>query len=330
MAIGPVGAIGFPLIAFWKLVQRWWVHPSKYRMRNLINIIEAHHDYGDVSFDTQYHPLKQGDTLTVYHGFRDFPHAVELALHGLSGKVRAARVYSYESDNNPYGLFVTIAKKVATEFVGGYGVQAIVEFTASVSDLEAPVWPGGSYTVQGQYSQYFGHGAKGRAARRDRTRVARDEIDATDDHITQSDDKLLSYMLMNSREHQALFIGHLDPHAVVAWHVRAHYNDPWERITPQEFITRYGETKLDRNSRASEKLFTPNEEFNGEEFIKRLRKRFGNGRDDEFFVNFVKSSWESIKSAKSKTDEFRHYYEMYLYPKQYIPALQWMKKTFNT
>ncbi|PZR79769.1 MAG: hypothetical protein DI537_40635, partial [Stutzerimonas stutzeri] len=216
-------------------------------------ITEADHDYGAIDHTTEFQPMKSGDRVKVYHGFRDFPHAVELAKHGLSGRVRAARVYSYEADNNPYGLFVTISRKVAQEFVGAYGVQSIVEFNASLNDLEAPVWPGGSYTVQGQYSQYFGHGAAGRAARRERTRAANAEIEPeiTDKpHISGSDNKLLSYMLTNSREHQALFVGHLDPHAITAWWVRADYRDEWERISPEEFISRYGDTKLSRDSRA--------------------------------------------------------------------------------
>jgi hypothetical protein len=304
-------------------------------MRKYIDLFEAHHDYGDVSHDTQYEPMRHGDTVTVYHGFRDFPHAVELAKHGLSGKVRAARVYSYESDNNPYGLFVTLSRKVATEFVGAYGTQAIVEFKARTDEMEAPVWPGGSYTVQGEYSQYFGHGAKGRAARNERSRQAVGEIDheiasATDkDHIKGSDDRLLAYMLTNSREHQALFTGHLDPHAISAWHVRSDYSGTWERISPQEFLDRYGETPLSRDSRAAEKLFTPNEEFNGEAFITRLRGRFGNGRDDEFFVDFVRSSWERIMASRDKTRTFHEYYEMYMWPKQYIPCLQWMRREFG-
>ncbi len=300
-------------------------------MRKFINMVEAHHDYGDVGHDTEFQPLKAGDTVKVFHGFRDFPHAVELAKHGLSGRVRAARVYSYEADNNPYGLFVTISKKVAQEFVGAHGIQAIVEFNAAVDDLEAPVWPGGSYTVQGQYSQYFGRGAPGRAARRERTRAANAEIAADQrPHIAGSDNKLLADMLTSGREYQGLFVGHLDPQAIAAWWVRADYRDEWERITPQEFLTRYGETPLDRDSRAAEKLFTPNEAFDGDEFIQRLRERFGGRRDVEFFREFIEKAWGQIVASKSnRMAVFREYFEMYLWPKQYIPALQWMRREFG-
>lgn len=306
-------------------------------MRNFINIIEAHHDFGVPTFDTEYQPMHLGDTVKVFHGFRDFPHAVELAKHGLSGKVRAARVYSYESDNNPYGLFVTISQKIASEFIGAYGVQAMVEFNAPVADLEAPVWPGGSYTVQGEYSQYFGHGAKGRAARKERTRTAGQEIEGEigdKPHIAGSDNKLLAYMLTNSREHQALFIGHLDPSGIAAWHVRpagSNTTVPFERISPQEFLERYSDTKLSQDSRAEDKLFLPNETFDGDAFINRLRARFGNRRDDDFFVQFIRNAWENIIANKSdRMGMFREYFNLYLWPKQYVPCLQWMRREFGS
>lgn len=305
-------------------------------MRRLIDLIEAHHSYDELSFDTKFQPVRHGDTLRVYHGFRDLANAVELARHGLSGKVRAARVYSYESDNNPYGLFVTLSRKVAEDFVGAYGAQAIVEFNASTADLEAPVWPGGSYTVQGQYSQYFGHGAKGRLARRNRAADATKEIDqevARDperlDHVAQSDDRLLTYLLTNSREHQALFVGHLDPNQIAAWWVRDDYTQPWERISPEEFLDRFKDTKLSRDSRADDKLFTPNEEFRGDEFISRLRDRFGSSKEEDFFREFVRTAWGHIIESKNRVQAFQQYFEAYLWPKQYIPALKWMRAEFG-
>ncbi len=229
-----------------------------------------------------------------------------------------------------------MSRKVAEDFVGAHGAQAIVEFNASTADLEAPVWPGGSYTVQGQYSQYFGHGAKGRLARKNRAMDAEKEIDqevARDpeqlDHVAKSDDRLLTYLLTNSREHQALFVGHLDPNQIAAWWVRDDYRQSWERISSQEFIERFQETKLSRDSRADDKLFTPNEDFDGDQFIARLRERFGSSKDDEFFRGFVSNAWQHILESKNRIQAFRHYFEAYLWPKQFIPALKWMRGEFG-
>lgn len=100
-------------------------------------------------------PFKNDDTITVYHGFRDIDDAILTAKHGTSGALRASRVYSYENDNNPKGLFVTPNLKTAKEF----GLT-IIEFDARFDELEPPVWPSGSYTGYGQYSQYWVEGGK--------------------------------------------------------------------------------------------------------------------------------------------------------------------------
>lgn len=58
-------------------------------------------------------PINFGDTIRVYHGFRDTRDALDAAKVGMSGKERANRVYSYESNqfDNEY-------RKLMLEFVG--------------------------------------------------------------------------------------------------------------------------------------------------------------------------------------------------------------------
>ena len=48
-------------------------------------------------------PLKDTETIRVYHGFYSYNTALEILKKGLSGKERARRIYSFESGNNPYG-----------------------------------------------------------------------------------------------------------------------------------------------------------------------------------------------------------------------------------
>lgn len=304
-------------------------------MRKFIDIIEAHYDYGQVEYDTEFSPLLDGDTVTVYHGFRDFVHAVSLARHGLSGKCRVPRVYSYESDNNPCGLFVTLSKKTAAEFVGAYDNQAMVELRANVGDLEAPVWPGGSYTVQGQYSQYFGHGPAGRSARNQRRVAAGQEIDKEVendperlDHVAKSDNRLLAYMLTNSREHQALFVGHLNPSEIVCWHVRpkdSYNDDAWEKISNEEFLSRYADVKISKDDKADMRVFLPDEDFDGEQMIERIAKRHAGG-NIETVRSFVKSVRDYIAESTNKRGTFLSYFGMYLWPKQEAAAMRWIAR----
>lgn len=97
-------------------------------------------------------PINDSETIRVYHGFNNFDDVEKVLKNGLSGKELAARIYSYEAGNNPYGLFVSVNFKVAKEFSNG----VVIEFSCKVSDLEAPVWVGGrSYFVQGEYTKSF-------------------------------------------------------------------------------------------------------------------------------------------------------------------------------
>lgn len=293
------------------------------------DIIEAHHAYDNPGIDTQFQPLKVGDTVRVYHGFRDLPDAVEACARGLSGKIRAARVYSYESDNNPKGLFVTLSFKVATEFGG-----TIIEFVARSEDLEAPVWPGGSYTVQGQMSQYFGHGAKGRANRNQRRKVARQDAiqhfskhgDAEHyAHIPASDDPLTASMLMTGREYQALFIGDLNPDQILAVYTRDEntVHSPYTKHDPKEFLAARPQ---DENKGANrERLFKPGDKFDGEAFIERINARYGGKTGRKSMEDTLKSIWSGIITSPRKTDSFVRDFGDFMWPGQYRDAIRWMK-----
>lgn len=288
-----------------------------------MRIDEIDHEYRGTELGML--PLKKGDRVKLYHGFRDFPHAVDAAKDGISGAMRADRVYSYESDNNPKGLFATMNFKIASEFVGSYGPQVVMEFMASVDELEAPAWPSGSYTVQGQMAQYFGRGAKGRAKRRQVQKS--DEIDtremaAKDDvyrSILDSDYAHLAYLLFFTREAQALFVGHLNPGDITAFHVRDDHRGDWRRIGVEEFLTQYG-----GEAKASEKLFGPRDEFDGDLFLERLMREMG-WRDDDILPEV----WRDIKEGPNRTHRFVETFGAFLWPKQYAGAVNWLRRRYR-
>ena len=294
-------------------------------------ITEAHHAYDDINvFDTKFQPLKAGDTVRVFHGFRDLPDAIMACRYGLSGKTRAARVYSYESDNNPHGLFVTLNFKTAAEFGG-----TIIEFVARSEELEAPVWPGGSYTVQGQMSQYFGHGAKGRAARHARRRAARDEVSRDfagrpdpDNwrHVTDSDDVLTANVLLNSHEFQALFIGDLNPGRIAAVYTRDHntVNSTWTKHSVTDFVAASQEPKWSPERNQGDRFFKPEDKFDGERFLAAINAKYG-GRNGKDMEETVRGIWFMCLESQHKAQAFVRDFGAFLWPNQYRDAMLWMR-----
>lgn len=299
-------------------------------MRRLINIItEAHHSYDNPDYNTRFQPMKNEDTVRVFHGFYSMEDAAKAAVSGLSGKERADRRHSYESDNNPNGLFVSLSIEVCKEFTTR---GAIMEFTANMADLEAPVWPSGSYTAQGQMAQYFGHGAKGRAARRAKHKdlsasvpdLIKHDPDYTS-HIPQSDDLWRAYLLTTGREYQALFVGHLNPQDIAAFwvskepHKSGNYAE-WTRLTPDEFISMH-----DPKKHLNNRIFLPNEPFDGDEFLRRMSAKFRWKSVDAMMRNTA----EHIREVPHAAQQFISYFQPYLWPKQYVPAMRWLIRTYG-
>lgn len=295
---------------------------------------EGHHAYDEMKWDTKFEPLKAGDTVRVYHGFRDLPDALTTCLYGLSGKSRAARVYSYEADNNPHGLFVTMARKTAENFG-----TTVVEFVARSEELEAPVWPGenGGFTGYGGYSKYFGHGREGRAARNQRRKQARGEAikSATvngQDHILQSDDPLTAHSLMAAGETQALFIGDLNPERITAVWTYEQMDGKWQWLkhTRETFVSRHPEPKWSPERNQRDRVFKPEERFDGERFIAGVNARYGGGgkRDME---NSIRNVWFMCLGSKTnKAREFIQNFGSFLWPNQYRDAMTWMYRRWGT
>lgn len=279
--------------------------------------------------------LKDTEVVRVYHGFYDTHHAYQFCKYGASGKELIGRVYSYESNNNPYGLFVTSEFKTAKEFSRpSDGIAIIIEFHAKVKDLEAPVWPGGGYTVQGGMSQYWkGDSRKDQMADRERGRLkTRDDIKKSNrsdlDFAKKSDRPELAQSLFYSREYQALFVGDLDPNMIRAVWVYEGENSPkWEtfkRITRQEFLNKYKQLDNEKNrgnhgwaEHPADKVYKPNEDWAGiDDFIKRYAKKLG--YEEQYVKDIVV---DSMKSDGGKETIFSTF-EKNLWPKQMKQAVK--------
>jgi hypothetical protein len=295
-------------------------------------IVEAHHAYDEMKWDTKFQPLKAGDTVRVYHGFRDLPDAIRTCFYGLSGKSRASRVYSYEADNNPRGLFVTMDQKTAENF----GTH-VIEFTARSEELEAPVWPGenGGFTGYGGYSKYFGHGREGRVARNQRRHQARAEAIKSStingrDHVLQSDDPLTAHSLMSAGETQALFIGDLNPERVSAVYSYENMDGKWQWLkqSREVFLSRHKVPAWSSDHTQSDKMFKPEEKFDGQKFIDGINAKYGRmGSKD--MEETLERLWRDILGSDQKARRFMDTFGGFLWPNQLKDAMTWMYRRWS-
>jgi hypothetical protein len=250
-------------------------------------------DYRLIDLDKQ-EPLKDTDTLRVYHGFYSYNDVKEILKSGLSGKQKARRVYSYEAGNNPKGLFITADFNVAKRNFASSGV--IIEFTCKVSDLEAPVWAGGRYFHQGEYAKSFTDWdwSKMTSKQREEELLRRRELAGKSEYefIRNSDRPELAESLYNSSEYQALFIGDLDPNMIkYIWYKdknNSMYSDSWQKYTRKDFINKF---KIDTNI-GNYIVYYPKDDFNIDDFKRRVeeketeeQKRKHKG---ELFQNYLK------------------------------------------
>lgn len=223
-------------------------------------------------------PLKDSDTIRVYHGFNSYEDAITSLKFGFSGKEKAYRVYSYESNNNPNGLFVTLDLETSKEFTyprGESGVIVILELSVKVGDLESPVWPDGSYTVQGQMSKNWvddeDRYINGTLKSREKSKLSDVEF------INKSDRPEVTNSLYGS-ENQALFVGDVNPNMVKAVWVGesgkyGYKPKKLDRVSVKEFLGMFDEHEpKDRNSLQShkyhsgrKKFFKPNDDINIED-----------------------------------------------------------------
>lgn len=258
-----------------------------------------------------FEPIRDTDKIRVYHGFSRY--SVDAALHsliyGLSGQIRAKRIYSYEYSNNPKGLFVSVNFNVVQRNFSSSGI--IIEFDTSVTNLEAPVWKGqDGYFVQGQYTQSFKDDEE-RNQEILRKREKYKEKDPEDHYgnyrISKSDRPELGDSIFNNPERQALFIGNLNPNEIknVWFHEGRFYRNrtdgPWVRYSRKEFLRKYGHEIKNHKmpEEMKSKMFKPNEDFSMEK-LEQIAK------EKRFPIDKL------LDVLKNET----FYQNTYLYPKQ--------------
>lgn len=191
-------------------------------------------------------PIKDTESILVYHAFNDVADAVMACTYGLSGADTPARGrrYSYEANNNPRGLFVGATLDVCKDFG-----NSIVEFSVRVRDLEAPVWPNGSYTVQGEMSGRFDSDDDREAARMQARQSA---LKSGNSAIYNSDRPELAYTLLTGGERQALFTGVLTPNSIRRMWVnltpkKAGKYSTFEPLSVKDFLAKYGHARMVRS-----------------------------------------------------------------------------------
>lgn len=240
-------------------------------------------------------PISDSETIRVFHGFNNFKDVEKVLKNGLAGKEKAARIYSYETGNNPYGLFVSVSFRVAKEFSGG----VIIEFSSKVSDLEAPVWVGGrSYFVQGEYTKSF----KDLDEREQQRLINRQNSGENPyNHIAKSDRPELADTIFDNPEHQALYIGNLNPNMIKnIWynevlHKDRRTNGPWVKYSRKDFIN-----KLSVVTKRNEyNFFLPNDDFD----LSKFKKYIDN--DEQYFF-----------SQLLNADDYKLKTIFHMYPKQ--------------
>ncbi|OQC44339.1 MAG: hypothetical protein BWX59_01977 [Bacteroidetes bacterium ADurb.Bin028] len=253
--------------------------------------------------------MQDDDTIIVYHGFSSysFKQALLIAKYGLSGQERANRIYSYEYNNNPNGLFVTINFNVAKKEFAKSGI--IMEFATKIRNLEAPVWPGGrSYYVQGEFTQSFKDDKE-----REEQRVKNREKYKNSPHpaINQSDRPELAWSLYKDPESQALFIGNLNPNMIRAFWVNERLitdrrtGGEWIRLSRKEFLKKYYNEEYFKNDeelfKRQNKIFMPDDNFDIIKFKNYLSER---DYDYSEFIEYYIKNWDN------------YVINMYFYPKQ--------------
>ena len=221
-------------------------------------------------------PIKDSETIRVFHGFNKIDDAIYTIKYGLSGQEEARRIYSYESGNNPKGLFVTIDFNTATKFAHS---KIIIEFSTKISDLEAPVWVGGrNYFVQGEYTKSF----KDMSEREQQQLINRQTASQSPyPQIANSDRPELAQSIFDNPERQALYIGNLNPNMIKRVWLKTPGADSWKHITPNQFLKQYKNNQPSDYTNYQEKLFKPNDDFSIDTLYKNLLKLENNKTTEE-------------------------------------------------
>jgi hypothetical protein len=170
---------------------------------------------------------------------------------------------------------------------GKKGIVVILELSVKVSDLEAPVWPGGSYTVPGEMAHFW----KDKDDRHERgTLKAREAASDDENNFISGSDRPEVAATLAGNERQALFMGDINPNMVKSIYFGEsgkHGYSPkrLDRISRKEFLNKFEthEPEDDSYGRTSNKgyeyhdkkskLFKPNDDLSIEVLDSAAKKR---------------------------------------------------------
>jgi hypothetical protein len=299
--------------------------------------------------------LKESDVIRVFHGFRDSLVGISAVKHGLSGSERVGRVYGYENNNNPKGLFVTTDFDKAGEFSSSVGISFVIEFNARVSELAAPVWPGGSFPMGGvgQMEKYFNNKADRQKEVKAARKYATDRADFP--VLSRSSRPELAASLLLSGESQALFMSDLDPNRITTVHARypvkgddgreyQRTDTPWVAMSRKDFLKKHGKIEKQKvwgydyekkdsawidkvyDEPGSDKLFRPAETFDPKVFMDRWTAERGMRADE--LLDVFKKWWADQSEYPTGRAEVKRYLQRLLWPKQVVVAMKWAKRGF--
>lgn len=258
-------------------------------------------------------PLSDSDVIRVYHGFHNMEHVYKTLTRGISGKMVVPRVYSYEQFNNPTGLFVSISLNVAKSFASS-GV--VIEFASVVKDLEAPVWSDDSTSDGGMIFTPRGF-ADGESRSNANLKNRRRASDDSSLFVSNSDRPELAYFLQHNREHQALFVGDLDPNMIKAVWFNPNLSTKWTRYEFKQILKILKKDLLQNKIRGFDIGYKANDMFTLNDFKQRLEKKFG--KTNKYMVELMFNTF----LIKRYTD--RELFDMNFFPKQ----IQQIKKIYN-
>ena len=221
-------------------------------------------------------PIKNGERIRVFHGC-SLETALEICTKGTSGKEYHPRTYSYESGMNPLGIFVTVNFEKAKDFGYDPNAKCILEFTVNSSDLESPVWNGNnSYFCQGSNPTPFKDSGERKAqkAKYDNEALGIEDYSYYDSlkkgritfdksYIRNSDKPAMAMNIFNNTEHQALFMGDLNPNMIKYVWVRKKGGKQYVRYTEKDFLLKFKQKEKEKTGRFANvgmKAFRPNED----------------------------------------------------------------------
>lgn len=232
--------------------------------------------------------ISNNESIRVFHGC-NINTALEICTKGTSGKEYHPRHFSYESGMNPLGIFVTVDFSQAKKFGYDPNTTCILEFTVKASDLESPVWNGAeTYFVQNSNPQPFRNSAERKQQKATYDNNAKNVKDdeywdykknkislISKEHIRNSDKPSMAHMLFDNSEHQALFMGDLNPNMIKRVWVCENNGNTYTKYDRKDFLRKFGKNTR-RNGMVGEKLFNPNDNVKSvDDVVTQIMKKFG-------------------------------------------------------